>query len=91
MAKNAVVLAVMAVVVAAVLVAEAKAACDPMQLMPCAGAFLSGSNPSSECCAKLREQKPCLCEYKKNPQYQSYVTSPSAKRIATACQVTVDC
>ncbi|KAJ8436616.1 hypothetical protein Cgig2_029862 [Carnegiea gigantea] len=92
MAKNAAVLALIAVVVAAVLVAEAEAACDPMQLMPCAEAFLSSSKlPSSDCCANLKEQKPCLCEYKQNPKYQSYVNSPNARRIATACKVTVDC
>ncbi|PIN23712.1 hypothetical protein CDL12_03558 [Handroanthus impetiginosus] len=38
------------------------ATCNPLQLSPCAAAITSSSNPSGACCAKLKEQRPCLCQ-----------------------------
>ncbi|KAJ1442568.1 Non-specific lipid-transfer protein type 2 [Sesbania bispinosa] len=61
--------------------------CSPVQLSPCLGAITSSSPPSSTCCQKVREQKPCLCGYLKNPSLRQYVNSPGARRVATSCGV----
>jgi len=96
MANKVQILALMAVAVMTVLVAEPRTmveavTCDPMQLSVCAGAILSNEQPSSACCAKLREQKPCLCGYLKNPALAQYVNSPGARRVASTCQVSISC
>ncbi|KAL2896552.1 Non-specific lipid-transfer protein 2 [Bienertia sinuspersici] len=62
-----------------------------MELSPCGPAIMSNQPPSNACCAKLQEQKPCLCGYAKNPNLKSYVDSPNAKRMASACKVNVSC
>ncbi|KAK4256126.1 hypothetical protein QN277_009034 [Acacia crassicarpa] len=61
--------------------------CTPLSLSPCAAAISSSSPPSSLCCQRLMEQKPCLCEYLKNPSLKQYVNSPGAKKIASSCKV----
>ncbi|XP_022148226.1 non-specific lipid-transfer protein 2-like [Momordica charantia] len=61
--------------------------CSPTELSPCVTAILSGMPPSSACCSKLREQKPCLCGYLRNPNLKPYVQSPNAKKVASACGV----
>ncbi|XP_021763617.1 non-specific lipid-transfer protein 2-like [Chenopodium quinoa] len=94
MAKNVAALALVAVIVMAVLLAEApttKAACSPVQLSPCAPAIMSNKPPSGACCARLRQQKPCLCGYLRNPNLKRYVNSPGAKRVASTCRVSVRC
>ncbi|KAF8026841.1 hypothetical protein BT93_F3357 [Corymbia citriodora subsp. variegata] len=67
-------------------VAEA-VTCSATELSPCLSAITSSSAPSALCCSKLREQRPCLCGYIKNPSLQQYVTSPNAKRVARSCGV----
>ncbi|XP_077210630.1 non-specific lipid-transfer protein 2-like [Tasmannia lanceolata] len=59
--------------------------CDPMQLSPCAGAILSSSAPTRECCTKLQQQRPCLCNYLKDPSLQRYINSGNARRVASSC------
>ncbi|KAK6128743.1 hypothetical protein DH2020_037498 [Rehmannia glutinosa] len=53
----------------------------------------SGDNgsgkPSPECCAKLKEQVPCLCGYISNPVTRPYINSPNAKNIAEICGVEI--
>jgi len=93
---NKVALLALMVFVAAVLLAEpptmAEAVtCDPLQLSVCAGAIMSSQQPSSACCAKLREQRPCLCQYYNDPALAQYVNSPGARRVASTCQVSVSC
>ncbi|XP_028784390.1 non-specific lipid-transfer protein 2-like [Neltuma alba] len=61
--------------------------CSPAALSPCIGAITSSSPPSSQCCQKLKEQKPCLCGYLKNPSLRQYVNSPGAKKVASTCGV----
>ncbi len=61
--------------------------CNPVELSPCIAAFTSNAPPSRTCCGKLREQRPCLCGYIKDPNYSRYVSSPNAKRIASSCGV----
>ncbi|KAL9231312.1 hypothetical protein vseg_006554 [Gypsophila vaccaria] len=96
MANNVAVIAVMAVLLVAVVLAEVPlgaeaVTCSPIQLSPCAPAIMSNKKPTPACCAKLNEQKPCLCGYKKNPVLQKYVNSPGAKRVSATCKVSVRC
>ncbi|EOA33953.1 hypothetical protein CARUB_v10021448mg [Capsella rubella] len=59
--------------------------CDPMQLSPCLDTIQKGSYPSNLCCKKVREQKHCVCQYLRNPNFKSFLNSPNAKKIATEC------
>ncbi|KAL2335760.1 hypothetical protein Fmac_016973 [Flemingia macrophylla] len=61
--------------------------CSPVELSPCLGSITSSSPPSSTCCQKAREQRPCLCGYLKNPSLRQYVNTPGAKRVASSCGV----
>ncbi|KAI7728757.1 hypothetical protein M8C21_028686 [Ambrosia artemisiifolia] len=63
--------------------------CVPTQLAPCLKPIMNGSPPSSKCCSKLKEQKPCMCGYIKNPNFAKYVKSPGALKVAKACGVTI--
>uniref|UniRef100_A0A7N0U6X2 Bifunctional inhibitor/plant lipid transfer protein/seed storage helical domain-containing protein n=1 Tax=Kalanchoe fedtschenkoi TaxID=63787 RepID=A0A7N0U6X2_KALFE len=64
------------------------AACDATSLASCLTALSSGTAPSSQCCANLRKQTPaCLCSYKNNPAFGSYINSPNARRVVSACKV----
>ncbi|KAK9700219.1 hypothetical protein RND81_08G224200 [Saponaria officinalis] len=96
MAKNVAVVAAMTVLVVALVLAEVTfvaeaVTCSPIQLSPCAPAIVSNKQPTAACCAKLNQQKPCLCGYKRNPVLQKYVNSPGAKRVAATCRVRVSC
>ncbi|XP_057466431.1 non-specific lipid-transfer protein 2-like [Actinidia eriantha] len=85
--------AVFAIVLVLVLGYEAEVSvavtCAATELSPCLPALSSGTQPSSACCAKLKAQKPCLCQYIKNPNLKQYVTSPNAKKVASKCGVTI--
>ncbi|OIT05350.1 non-specific lipid-transfer protein 2 [Nicotiana attenuata] len=76
-------------IVLVLLIAEAHISvavtCSAIQLSPCLGAITSNSPPSRLCCSKIREQKPCLCQYLKNPNLRNYVNSPGAKKVARTC------
>ncbi|KAL1201957.1 Non-specific lipid-transfer protein 2G [Cardamine amara subsp. amara] len=58
------------------------AECVITDLQVCMGA-VSGSPPSTECCAKLKETQSCFCEYAKNPLFAPYI--PAAKQILATC------
>ncbi|KAL4282076.1 hypothetical protein GQ457_03G003810 [Hibiscus cannabinus] len=60
------------------------AVCDLLQLDPCTPALVSVA-PSAECCSKLKEQQPCLCEQLKNSAFGQFVKSPNAKKVAAIC------
>ncbi|KAL5726544.1 hypothetical protein ACHQM5_009582 [Ranunculus cassubicifolius] len=62
------------------------AACNPSELSPCLPAFGSGS-PTAACCAKLKSQQPCLCQYIKDPNLGKYVNSPNASKVLATCKV----
>ncbi|VVA99513.1 unnamed protein product [Arabis nemorensis] len=62
-------------------VQEEKVACVPAELKICVPAAQAGTKPSSECCAKLKEQQSCLCGYIKDPSFSQYVTSGGAKKV----------
>ncbi|KAK4376408.1 hypothetical protein RND71_002704 [Anisodus tanguticus] len=66
-------------------VAKADVRCNPLQLSPCANAITSSTTPSTICCSKLKEQRPCLCKYMKDPRLQKMISSPNAKKVATTC------
>ncbi|KNA07509.1 hypothetical protein SOVF_171170 [Spinacia oleracea] len=95
MASNVATLTLLAVVVVATLLATTPTTeavtCSPVQLSPCAPAIMSNKAPTKACCDKLKEQKPCLCGYSKNPTLKPYVNSPGAKRVASTCKVSVSC
>ncbi|KAL1553608.1 non-specific lipid-transfer protein 2-like [Salvia divinorum] len=61
--------------------------CNPLQLSPCAAAITSSGKPTAACCAKLKEQRPCLCQYMRNPNLQKFIKSPGAKRVSSACGI----
>ncbi|KAL3824101.1 hypothetical protein ACJIZ3_020130 [Penstemon smallii] len=60
--------------------------CNPVQLSPCANAITSSTKPSDTCCARIKQQRPCLCGYMKNPYLQKFINSPGAKKVANSCQ-----
>ncbi|KAJ8769831.1 hypothetical protein K2173_008239 [Erythroxylum novogranatense] len=59
--------------------------CNPMELSPCANAMTSSNPPTPACCTKLKQQRPCLCNYLKNPNLQRLVNSPNARKVANTC------
>ncbi|KAJ4962055.1 hypothetical protein NE237_021965 [Protea cynaroides] len=61
--------------------------CQVSQLSVCASAILQSGAPTTICCAKLKEQEPCLCTYFKDPKFRKYFNSPNAKKVATVCSV----
>ncbi|KAF6986041.1 hypothetical protein CFC21_003835 [Triticum aestivum] len=64
------------------------ATCSPTQLTPCAPAIIGNAAPSAACCGKLKAHPAsCLCKYKKDPNLQRYVNSPSGKKVFTACKL----
>ncbi|XP_061338367.1 non-specific lipid-transfer protein 2-like [Gastrolobium bilobum] len=84
--------AVCAVVLVAVVMMEVAhmaeaVTCNPVELSPCLGAITNSSPPSSTCCQKVREQRPCLCGYLQNPTLRQYVNSPGSRRVSTSCGV----
>ncbi|CAJ2651470.1 putative non-specific lipid-transfer protein AKCS9-like protein [Trifolium pratense] len=91
MMKMKVVCAMLLVVVLMVevtTIAEA-VTCSPLQLSSCLGAITSNTPPSADCCNKLKEQKPCLCGYVRNPNLRQYVNSAGSRRVASSCGVTI--
>ncbi|KAL7160883.1 hypothetical protein ACSBR2_041512 [Camellia fascicularis] len=86
-------IAVCSVLVLILLACEAQVSmavtCNPTELSPCVGAITSNTPPSKLCCSKIKEQKPCLCQYVKNPNLKKFVTSPNAKKVATTCGVPI--
>ncbi|GMI74622.1 Tracheary Element Differentiation-related 4 [Hibiscus trionum] len=63
------------------------AICDPQQLSPCISALTSRAAPSTACCGRLNEQRPCLCGYIRNPTLKQFVGNPNTRRIASTCRV----
>ncbi|KAL3525485.1 hypothetical protein ACH5RR_013857 [Cinchona calisaya] len=80
------ILSVVMMILGEVQVSEA-VTCTPTELSQCVGAIISGQRPSSECCRKLREQRPCLCGYLKDPNLRQYINSPNARKVASICGV----
>ncbi|KAJ7943111.1 Non-specific lipid-transfer protein 2 [Quillaja saponaria] len=55
--------------------------CNPLEVSSCASAMTTSNPPTAVCCSKLKEQKPCLCQYVKDPNLQKLVNSPNAKKM----------
>ncbi|VVA99840.1 unnamed protein product [Arabis nemorensis] len=83
------VFALTAVLLLILLPAAEAVTCSPMQLSPCAAAITSSSPPSALCCAKLKEQKPCLCGYMRNPSLRRFVSSPNARKVSNRCKLAI--
>ncbi|KAH7516470.1 non-specific lipid-transfer protein 2 [Ziziphus jujuba] len=66
-------------------VSMAAVTCNPLALSACASAITTSSPPSAQCCSKLKEQRPCLCQYVKDPNLQKVINSPNAKKVANIC------
>ncbi|KAF9594070.1 hypothetical protein IFM89_027279 [Coptis chinensis] len=61
--------------------------CNPLLLNPCLGPTKSDSYPSAICCTRLRSQRPCLCQYQRNPSLRNYVNSPNTRLLLSRCGV----
>ncbi|CAA7051366.1 unnamed protein product [Microthlaspi erraticum] len=83
------VLALAAVLLVILTPAAEAVTCSPMQLSPCAAAITSSSPPSALCCAKLKEQKPCLCGYMRNPSLRRFVSSSNARKVSNRCKLPI--
>ncbi|GKV23595.1 hypothetical protein SLEP1_g33304 [Rubroshorea leprosula] len=59
--------------------------CSPTQLSSCVSAITSSAPPSKLCCSKIKEQKPCLCQYLKNPNLKKFINTPNARKVASSC------
>ncbi|KAL5817951.1 hypothetical protein ACOSQ3_026329 [Xanthoceras sorbifolium] len=59
--------------------------CSPTQLSSCVSAITSATPPSKLCCSKIKEQKPCLCQYLKNPNLKKFINTPNARKVASTC------
>ncbi|XP_058722476.1 non-specific lipid-transfer protein 2 [Vicia villosa] len=59
--------------------------CSPVQLSSCVSAITSSTPPSKLCCSKIKEQRPCLCQYLKNPNLRKFVNTPNARKVANTC------
>nr|GLL21525.1 hypothetical protein CDL12_25271 [Ipomoea trifida] len=66
------------------------ATCDAKQLNPCLSALTFNLHPPPQCCERLNQQKPCFCQYVKNPNLKDYlVNSAAAKKVYELCKVTM--
>ncbi|XP_010497756.1 PREDICTED: non-specific lipid-transfer protein 2-like [Camelina sativa] len=83
------VFALAAVLLLVLLPAAEAVTCSPMQLSPCAAAITSSSPPSALCCARLKEQKPCLCGYMRNPSLRRFVSTPNARKVSNHCRLAI--
>ncbi|KAF9594074.1 hypothetical protein IFM89_027283 [Coptis chinensis] len=61
--------------------------CNIYDLQPCLNAFTSGTFPSPLCCTRLKRQRPCLCQYKRNPSLRKYANSRNTRLILSRCGV----
>ncbi|KAJ4901572.1 Bifunctional inhibitor/lipid-transfer protein/seed storage 2S albumin superfamily protein [Raphanus sativus] len=68
-------------------VLEEKAECIPTELLSCLPAIQTGSQPTADCCGKLKEQESCLCGYIRNPLFSQYVTSENAHKTLASCGI----
>ncbi|KAF8025225.1 hypothetical protein BT93_F2156 [Corymbia citriodora subsp. variegata] len=64
---------------------EAAVTCRPIELSACVSAITSSTPPTTLCCSKIKEQKPCLCQYLQNPNLKKFVNSPNARKVASTC------
>ncbi|KAE8802268.1 putative non-specific lipid-transfer protein 2 [Hordeum vulgare] len=87
MGNNKAAACVLLLVLCGLLAADTAAAagCDAGGLSPCVGAIMLGGAVTPGCCARLRAQRACLCQYARDPAYRGYVNSPRAQSVVAAC------
>ncbi|ERN17259.1 hypothetical protein AMTRI_Chr12g235180 [Amborella trichopoda] len=68
---------------------SANGACDVSTLTPCGRAFYYSQPPTATCCSRLQDQKPCYCQYLKDPRYSGFINSRKGKSILDACKVSI--
>ncbi|KAL5726542.1 hypothetical protein ACHQM5_009580 [Ranunculus cassubicifolius] len=61
--------------------------CNVYQLSPCTPSITTGSPPSPACCAQMKAQQPCLCQYIRDPNYSAYINTPNSRKVASTCGV----
>ncbi|KAM7524235.1 hypothetical protein LguiA_014137 [Lonicera macranthoides] len=61
--------------------------CVFTELEPCFLPLMVDVPPSDECCAKFKEQEPCLCGYIKDPVYAEFIKSPLAPKVEQTCAI----
>ncbi|KAL6906540.1 hypothetical protein ACP4OV_004141 [Aristida adscensionis] len=88
-AAAAMVVAVALVVLAAAAGGASAQQCNAGQLAVCAPAIVAGTAPTAVCCANLRAQSGCFCQYAQNPAYGGYINSPNARRTLASCGIAV--
>ncbi|KAG4128955.1 hypothetical protein CXB51_022107 [Gossypium anomalum] len=77
--------AVMVILLAEAVEVSTAVTCSPTQLSSCVSAITSSSPPSQLCCSKIKEQKPCLCQYLKNPNLKKFINTGNARKVASTC------
>ncbi|XXG74184.1 hypothetical protein AAC387_Pa07g2969 [Persea americana] len=80
-----IVVGLMAVLMIGQVPASVAVTCKATELASCATAILAAMPPTPMCCTKLKEQKPCLCNYLKDPTLQKYINTGNAKKVSRAC------
>ncbi|EOA37603.1 hypothetical protein CARUB_v10011969mg [Capsella rubella] len=63
------------------------AACAVMDLAPCLSAVQGGSQPSAECCTKLKDNQSCFCDYLKDPLVGPFLSA--GKKVLADCNVPI--
>lgn len=69
------------------LVAKGAVICSPVEMDPCKEAIAMTAQPSSICCRKAREQRPCLCGYLNDPNLRPAINRPNNRRVASTCGI----
>ncbi|KAK7393140.1 hypothetical protein VNO78_21614 [Psophocarpus tetragonolobus] len=59
--------------------------CNVMELVPCANAYTTSTPPSPQCCERLKEQQPCICQYMNDPTIRTLINTPNAKMVSDFC------
>ncbi|TVU32170.1 hypothetical protein EJB05_23891, partial [Eragrostis curvula] len=87
MAKAVAMLMFMALMVATMSSAESsgKLDCHPKLLSVCLPALIHGVAPTPGCCANLRAQQDCFCQYKRDPTFRSYLTGVNGQHTLKSC------
>ncbi|KAI5010643.1 hypothetical protein ZWY2020_012780 [Hordeum vulgare] len=87
MARTAVSVWVLVMVVVVAGAMAAKPECHPESLTSCDSANKYGMWPSVSCCWNLLAQKRCICRYLNDPRYQRYIQGPFIKNTIPSCGI----
>ncbi|WCJ25325.1 hypothetical protein M5689_007218 [Euphorbia peplus] len=59
--------------------------CSSVELNVCLPAIVMAEAPSSACCRKSLEQRPCYCEYLRDPNLKQFFSNQADRILAKAC------